>query len=177
MTATLPTLKVQKIPSAGKFLPTIIQDTREQTPLKFIHLPVIVAGLTTGDYSVKGLEDDFAVERKSLSDLYGSLTTGRDRFMRELQRMLAHPFRRLLIIGSEREIEQGTSRFRTANPKSILHSLAAIEARGIPVVFAPSSAIAANLVERWAFWRTREILKTAKNLSAATLQESHFQAV
>ena len=77
---------------------TIITDSREQTPLIFTNFPTVTAGLPTGDYSIAGLEDDFCIERKSLSDLYGSLTSGRDRFMRELQRMRAYQFRRLLII-------------------------------------------------------------------------------
>jgi len=138
---------------------TIITDSREQTPLIFTNFPTVTAGLPTGDYSIAGLEDDFCIERKSLSDLYGSLTSGRDRFMRELQRMRAYQFRRLLIIGSEYEIEQGSSRAKGINPKSILHSLHAIEARGVPVVFASSPAKAAVLIERWAFWYAREIQK------------------
>jgi ERCC4-type nuclease len=113
---------------------------------------------------VAGLEEDFAVERKSLPDLFGSLTSGRDRFRRELQRLLAYPFRRLLVIGSEQEIAQGMSRARGVNPKAVLHSLYAIEARGVPVVFASSPSAAAALVERWAYWRAREVLKTARTL-------------
>jgi len=132
MNLELPELKTAKLLTDGKFLPTLIVDTREQTPLVFTHLPVIVSGLTTGDYSVQGLENDFAVERKSLPDLFGSLTNGRQRFLKELHRMNAYPFCRLLIIGSEHEIQQRASRHRGVNPKAILHSLAAIEARGIP---------------------------------------------
>ena len=147
--------------------PTIIIDSREQTPLDF-SFPTVTAGLTTGDYSVAGLEDDFCIERKTLTDLYGSLSYGRDRFKLELHRMKAYPFCRLLVIGSEYEIEQGASRHRGINPKSILHSLHAIEARGVPIVFAPSPASAAILIERWAFWRVREVLKTASTISKST---------
>jgi ERCC4-type nuclease len=144
--------------------PIIIIDSREQTPLTFT-FPTVTAGLTTGDYSVAGLEYDFCIERKTLPDLYSSLTSGRNRFMRELHRMKAYPFARLLIIGSEHEVEQGASRHRGVNPKSILHSLAAIEARGVPVVFSSSPANAAALIERWAFWRCRELLKMTAALS------------
>ena len=168
MNLALPELKAPKFPADGKFLPTLIQDTREQTPLQFLNLPVIVAGLTTGDYSVRGLEDDLCIERKSLPDLYGSLTSGRERFMRELHRMRSYNFARLLIIGSEQEIQQGSSRHRGINPKAILHSLAAIEARGVPVCFSPSPVTAAALVEKWAFWRAREVLKIASLLSNST---------
>ena len=145
-------------PARDGLHPTILIDSREQTPLIFSY-PNITATLATGDYSVAGLEDDFCVERKSLSDLYGSLTSGRDRFKRELQRMKAYPFARLLIIGSVHEIEQGSSRARGINPKAIIHSLHAIEARGVPVVFASSPSEASALVERWAFWSLRELTK------------------
>jgi len=155
---------IQFVKPSPSLLPTIVVDSREQTPLSF-NYPTISAGLVTGDYSVAGLEDDFCVERKSLSDLYGSLTSGRDRFLRELQRMRAYQFRRLLIIGSEREIEMGSSRAKGINPKAILHSLHAIEARGVPVVFAPSPAKAALLIERWAYWFTRESLKKSQAIS------------
>ena len=164
----LPELKPPKPPTDGKFLPTIIVDTREQTPLQFLNLPCIVAGLTTGDYTVRGLEDDLCIERKSLPDLYGSLTSGRERFMRELHRMRSYNFARLLIIGSEHEISQGSRHAKGINPKAILHSLAAIEARGVPVVFASSTSAAAALIEKWAFWRAREVLKIASLLSNST---------
>jgi ERCC4-type nuclease len=169
MNFELPELKVPKIP-VETFLPRIIIDSREQQPLVFQNLPSTVAGLTTGDYSVVGLEDDFTVERKSIQDLFSSLTSGREWFLKELQRMNGYAFRRLLIIGSEREIEMGSSRARGVNPKAILHSLAAIEARGVPVVFAHSSAAAAILVERWAFWRAREVLKLAGELTRTPKQ-------
>ena len=139
-------------------LPTIIQDSREQCPLRFANLPVEVAGLTTGDYSVKGLEHDFIVERKSIPDLIGSVTSGRDRFMRELQRIKAHGFRRLVVIGRPEDI---ANQCRGANPRSILASVAAIDARFCPVVWIPHAEAAALQVERWAFWTWRESLKIA----------------
>ena len=148
-----------------EWLPTIVVDSREQDPLSF-SFPTITDGLSTGDYSIAGLEDDFAVERKSISDLVGSLTSGRDRFMRELQRLQAYPFKRLLIIGSEEEVAKGKWKHTKANPTAILHSLHSIEAKGIPVAYASNAVLAASLVERWAFWRARQILRTPAQLLA-----------
>ena len=113
---------------------------------------------------MQGLEDDFTIERKSLSDLYGSLTSGRERFSRELQRMKAFNFARLLVIGSVHEIEAGSSRAKGMNPLAVLNSLHAIEARGVPVVFASSPEAAADLVQCWSFWRAREHLKNTSQL-------------
>ena len=72
---------------------TAIQESREQLPLDLHPLRVEVAGLDTGDYSLKGLEHLVAVERKGLSDLLACIGTGRHRFERELQRLLAYPVR------------------------------------------------------------------------------------
>ena len=70
---------------------TIIIDTREQLPYTFDGMecvvPTITKGLTSGDYSVAGMTDAVAVERKSLEDLYGSVTWGRERFEREIERL------------------------------------------------------------------------------------------
>ena len=70
---------------------TIVCDSREQIPYAFdgmmMVVPTVVKGLASGDYSIKGMEDRIAIERKSLDDLYGSVTWGRDRFEREIERL------------------------------------------------------------------------------------------
>ncbi len=148
-------------------LPTVIVDTREQAPLQFASLPFEVDTLATGDYSARGLESDISIERKSISDLIGSLTSGRERFMRELERMRAFPFRRLLIVGTVEEI--GAHKYRgNTSPKAILHSLHAIEARGVPIVFEREESKAAELVERWIWWRARAVMAAASEISKHT---------
>jgi hypothetical protein len=68
---------------------TIIQDTREQNPWSFDNLDatVVTETLKTGDYSIVGYKNSFAIERKSLEDLvmctYGD---EHDRFRREIER-------------------------------------------------------------------------------------------
>jgi len=133
--------------------PTIIIDTREQTPLVFGNLQSERGTLQSGDYSIAGLENDFAIERKSIPDLCGSLTRGRERFERELHRLRGFTFARILIVGSPHEV-QATAH----NAKAIFSSLTAMETRwSVPVVWEPSPELAARLVERWAwfFWRER----------------------
>jgi ERCC4-type nuclease len=59
-------------------------DTREQ---KGYNIKGSVSSkLDTGDYSIVGLENVFAIERKSLSDAWKSFTTDHERFKRELER-------------------------------------------------------------------------------------------
>lgn len=67
----------------------IVVDTREQQPLDFTSYPDVMVepgALYVGDYAPAGLVDVCAVERKSLPDLVGSLTAGRERFAHEMQR-------------------------------------------------------------------------------------------
>ncbi len=146
-------------------LPTLIVDSREQDPLVFKKLPSERGTLQTGDYSIKGCEEIFAVERKSIADLVQSVTTERDRFERELHRLRGFRFKRLLIVGGESEIR--THRYRgSANPKAILHSIRAFEIRyDVPVVWQAFPNKAAEQVESWAWWFSREVLKAAESLA------------
>lgn len=65
---------------------TIVRDTREKKPYNFRRTDCTDEALTTGDYTVEGFEDTFAIERKSLPDFLKSITWERDRFKREIKR-------------------------------------------------------------------------------------------
>ena len=60
-----------------------IVDTREQRPLNLAPLRTEAGTLVTGDYSVKGLVEVVAIERKSLPDLLACIGQERERFDRE----------------------------------------------------------------------------------------------
>ena len=144
--------------------PTLLTDTREQTPLAFEHLPTERATLATGDYSVRGLEHDFCIERKSIADIVQSVTHERERFERELTRMRGYDFRRLLIEGTVDQIEAHQYR-SLAEPKAILASVTAFEVRySLPVAWCATPAAAAAQVERWACYFLRERLKAAREI-------------
>jgi hypothetical protein len=66
-------------------IPQIIVDSREQKPFHFEGHTLIESKLEYGDYSLHP-NNKLAVERKSLSDLYGTLSGGRERFEREIQK-------------------------------------------------------------------------------------------
>jgi len=57
----------------------ILIDTREQQPYDF-DTPFEMGTIPIGDYSIRGLENHIAIERKELNDLISCLTTGRERF-------------------------------------------------------------------------------------------------
>ena len=83
-------------------LPTILIDTREQTPFTLAGYTTRIATLKTGDYSLDGYEDKVAVERKSKEDAYGCVGAGRKRFTDCLER-LSQLDRAAIVI--ERSIE------------------------------------------------------------------------
>jgi len=69
---------------------TLIIDTREQLPLPFgksKYWDIIKEKIDFGDYGLK-INDKLvcAFERKSASDLFGTLTSGHERFNKEIQR-------------------------------------------------------------------------------------------
>jgi ERCC4-type nuclease len=69
---------------------TIIEDSREQSPLSFDgfrDVEVIRRGLKTGDYSLQGYEDRICFERKAIGDAVSTLINGHTRFLKEMERM------------------------------------------------------------------------------------------
>jgi ERCC4-type nuclease len=132
--ATLPGLR--GLDRLADYRPIIAVDSREQTPLRFERLKSVVCALFSGDYSVRGLEELFAVERKSLEDLASCcLSTNRVRFERELHRLRGYRFKRLLVIGTREDIAAGQYYSRIA-PKAVLATLGAFEVRyDLPVVY------------------------------------------
>ena len=77
----------------------IIVDSREQEPL-WRTGNIERKGLKTGDYSIEGHEDKFALERKSCADLFGTLGKGHARFKKELARADDLDYFAIIIDGS-----------------------------------------------------------------------------
>jgi len=74
----------------------VIKDTREQDGWFFKPfgpcVGMIEQKLDTGDYSIQGLEDKICIERKGcVEELALNLGQGKDRFLREIERMEAFP--------------------------------------------------------------------------------------
>ncbi len=65
----------------------IIIDTREKKPWNFENHHQIFKKLETGDYSVEGLEDQIAIERKSLNDYIRSILQDKIRFTKVLNKL------------------------------------------------------------------------------------------
>lgn len=129
----------------------IVIDTREKTPLFFHNLPSEKGTLLTGDYSIKGMENRFVVERKTIPDLVQSLTWNRDRFERECHRLRGFDFARLLIVGDTLELGRYLMS-RKVSKSEIMGRLDAFEVRyNLPIVWESEPTLAANMVEKWAW--------------------------
>jgi ERCC4-type nuclease len=76
-------LKPFKIPSGL----VLMQDSREQQPLFAApqdSLEVVSGTLPHGDYSIKGFENKFVIERKKISDFYSYIGRERERTVKKM---------------------------------------------------------------------------------------------
>jgi len=115
----------------------IIADTREQAPFEFSGYAADIerGTLPAGDYSVKGMERLAAVERKSIADLVGTLTTGRERFERELAILKGYVLAAVVVEGSIDDIRQANYRSK-ASPEAVMQSCYAFQVRyRVPFLF------------------------------------------
>jgi ERCC4-type nuclease len=133
---------------------TILVDTREQLPLEISACQTATATLPTGDYGLAGLsgESDAADrlviwERKSLPDLIGSLTSGHERFYREIERMAEFNYAVLMVEAVEDQIRMGE--FRSGvNVAAVLGMIERIRQNGIHVVYCADRRGMVEFIER-----------------------------
>jgi len=126
----------------------IIVDTREQQPWAF---PPEVAEtargtLLAGDYAIAG-DDCFAIERKSLDDFVGTISSGWDRFEREMDRMetALFPVRVVIVEGSMSDIIEHKYNHPRVSPAFVLRQIAELTLRGVSVLLADHPVSAAGL--------------------------------
>lgn len=151
-------------------------DQREQLPYTFeiVTKPLVPfrcesAHMPTGDYGTSRLplhwdnhgfdtwKHAAVIERKSLSDLYGTIAQHRRRLESEFERMTIYGYRAIIIeaelsaVLAPRDHLRYPTRMR---PKSLLATLVAWHERyGVPIWFCPGRAVAERLthrlLERW----------------------------
>ena len=118
---------------------TIITDTREQNPL-FEPEECFRETLKTGDYSMVGFTDKFAIERKSGPDLFGTLGKGHKRFKKELERGLKLDYFAIIVECSYSSIAEklfeGSSYIKKMKPDTVLKILFTIHIKyKVPIFF------------------------------------------
>jgi DNA excision repair protein ERCC-4 len=124
----------------------IICDTREQAPLQIPDM--IRAALPAGDYTIEGYEDRVVLERKSLPDLLGVIGGGRERFERELERLVKYERGAVLIEASMTDVLRGTA-YSRVSPRAVMGSLLTWWVRyGVPPIFCDNRRNAAATVRK-----------------------------
>lgn len=137
----------KSLPVQSQSISEIIIDTREQRPFKFKDLNTISSKLEYGDYASPS-NTLIAVERKSLSDLRSTLSSGFDRFCREIER--AKKSGGYLIVVTESHLSDvlyQKSRFGKCQPEFISHKLRSLMRTydNLQFVFADNRIHAQNL--------------------------------
>ena len=132
-------------PNAGT---TLQIDTREPWPHPWQrHLPEVTFqrhGLETGDICLAG-NPLLVIERKTVSDFLGSITSDRERFSNELRRARYLDGFTIIVEGS---LTDCLARRGGISEASIIGTVAAFARRGFPVLFAGSERSAALIAAR-----------------------------
>ncbi len=126
----------------------IIVDTREQTPWAFPpDVEITSKKLDAGDYSLAGFEQLVAIERKSLNDMLGCITSGRERFIRELQRLRGYNTKAVIIESTIAEVQMNKYRSKV-HPNAVIGSICSWQSRyGVPFIWAHNREISAGVCQ------------------------------
>lgn len=136
----------------------IIVDTREQRPLPFRAEGIITQvrheALDAGDYACEfedGKRAEVVFERKSLSDLFGTMTSGYKRFKAEMERAKAAGTELVVVVeASVAQVALGAEH-STVSGESIVTKLFTLRERyGLETVFVRSRDEATYyMMHRW----------------------------
>lgn len=140
----------------------VVVDTREQRPwdLSAAFFEVEVATLRTGDYTVRGLEDRLALERKSLGDFVQTVTRDWLRFRKELYRLAGFDVAAVVVEADVADVL--AHRYESdADPAAVLGRANGILLdHGVPVLWWGPRAACVPMAERF-------LLLAAKKLGGA----------
>jgi ERCC4-type nuclease len=139
-------LKPHKIPNDM----IVIIDTREQNPLwlpKPIKDLVITRGtLSNGDYSLRGHESTFAIERKQ-NDIFSYLTSEREKTKIKLERLREYEFAALVIEFEEDELYMPHF-YTDVSPEVVRQSLVSFEIKyGVHVFYGDRKALERKVLD------------------------------
>ncbi len=144
-------------------------DTREQLPLDLTPMKVITGTMPTADYTIVGLENYVVGERKSAEDMLGCIGRERERFDREVQRMLAYPCRVLIVEAGWQFFERGEWRGNVTSAAAI-GSLLGWIAHGLPIIMAYDHERAGRYMARFLFTAAKRRWRESRELMARCLE-------
>jgi len=130
----------------------IVIDTREQLPWRFNKyddVSIFAKKLDEGDYSIYGFEDQIAIERKGMNDFLSSITQGRERFEREIERLSAKRFKFIIVEKTLHIVFTETILNRRIHPNSIIGTLASWHMKyGVQFFFMENAKYAEEMAYR-----------------------------
>ena len=139
--------------------PTIVIDSREKEHYSFDPrlIGAVRRALKAGDYSIAGLEDQVAVERKTLDDFVSTVIHRRRRFRQELGKLSR--YRAACIVVEAELLDVLGKRYRgEARPEAIVGTtLSILLDYGVPVLFCGNRQAACHftrgfLLAAWKRW-------------------------
>ena len=144
-------------------------DQQEKQPWHFdpTLVKTRIAHIKTGDYCVTG-DRGFAIERKSLNDFLGTISTGWDRFQREINRASVAGFHLpvivearfsdiLFAVSAQGEITPPQHDHPKLTPGFVLKRIGEMEMLGASARFADGPTEAAMLAAALLFQRYQEL--------------------
>ncbi len=138
-------------------------DTREQSPW---HFPPDMAKvsrrtLKTGDYALilddGSVDTGFAVERKSLDDLVGTLSSGAKRWAKEVERMGAFSCMVVVVEGQDSDIVQHKYNHPLVSPAMVTGRIVELAWMGVHVYLAADSMRASQIAWRHLYERYKQL--------------------
>ena len=140
----------------------VLQDTREKTPISFEKITcvskVIVRKLDFGDYAaiyeppnITPYMSNLYLERKSLNDLFGTLTSGMERFKKEINRSKKVGADMIIAVeGTDKDVWNGIKHSRVKGA-TILKTLDTLWLKyHVPTIFcATRTLMASRMVNLW----------------------------
>jgi ERCC4-type nuclease len=148
---------------------TLQCDTREPWPHPWrrwlpSHVELERATLDTGDFALAGLPDGAIVERKTVSDFLGCMTSNRERFERELARS-RHVGNFVVVV--EGTLGNVLAARGDMTEASLLGTVAAWTRRYCPVILAGDERTAAILAWRFLAGQITEAHKIVRAVESA----------
>jgi len=136
---------------------TIVIDSREQEPYSFDPrlAGAVRRALQAGDYSVGGLEDQVAVERKTLDDFVSTVIHRRRRFREELRKLGQYRAACVVVEAELLDVLGKRSRGETRTAAVVGSTLSILLDFGVPVVFCGNRQAARHFTQGYllAAWR------------------------
>jgi ERCC4-type nuclease len=128
---------------------TIVIDTREGEPYSFDPrlAGAVRRALAAGDYSLAGLEDQVAVERKTLDDFVSTVIHRRRRFRQELRKLSR--YRAACVVVEADLLDVLGKRYRSeARPEAVVGAtLSILLDYGVPVAFCGNRQAACHFTQ------------------------------